>query len=64
MATECHDDLNQTGRCAVMYDYVTNSSSFEKHKQYTLLVQGEMENAFRKIVASEKVAVSSMEIGL
>ena len=64
MSTECHDDLRQTGRCAVTYHDVTNSFNFENHKRYTLLVQSERENAFRKIVAPDKVSVSSMEIGL
>ena len=56
MATECHYDLSQIGRCAVTYDDVTTSFSFENHKQCTLLVQGERENAFRKIIAPEKAS--------
>jgi len=64
VAIECQNDLSQTGRCAVTYDDITSSFSFENHKQYTLLAQGEKENAFREIIAPYKVPVSSMEIGL
>jgi hypothetical protein len=64
MATECNNDLRQTGCCAVTYHDVTTSFSFENHKQCTLLVQGERENVFRKIMAPDRVPVSSMEIGL
>ena len=64
MANECQDDLRQTCRSAVTYDDVKSSFSFEDHKQYILLVQGEKKNGFRKIIVSDKVPVSSMEIGL
>jgi hypothetical protein len=60
MATECNDDLRQAGRCAVTYDDVTTSFNFESHKQYTPLVQGERENAFRKIMVPDEVSVSSV----
>ena len=64
MATECHDDLRQTGSCAVTYNDVTTCFNFENHKRYTVLVQGERENTFPKIIAPDKVPVISMEIGV